>query len=312
MKLLGTALIAGSFFYSLPLSAQDGGLTVIFWNIENYFDPFDDPLTADEDFTPQGAKHWTWKKFILKRNGIAKTILSAADSCGGKYPDVVAFAEVENYMVLRQLVRETPLEKLEYGIVHRNSPDKRGIDAALIFNPKTVRILKVDSLRIENLQTRDILYVKMLHLPSDTLHLLVNHWPSKLGGKEASARKREAVASVFNNCVDSILKVNPSSRILSAGDFNDTPDNITPLVSPKLTNLSEGLFRQGRGTIKYQGEWELIDQFFTNDTTLKMSIFAPSFLLEEDKKYTGDKPRRTYLGPRHNGGLSDHLPIICR
>ena len=98
---------------------------MVFWNLENYFDPFDDSLTVDEEFTPGGYRHWTWSKFLDKRNLIAKALLSMHDRYGD-FPVLAAFAEVENRMVLRQLVERTPLAKLGYGIVHRDSPDRRG------------------------------------------------------------------------------------------------------------------------------------------------------------------------------------------
>lgn len=311
---------------------------IMFWNLENYFDPFDDPVTADEEFTPAGRKHWTWKHFAQKRNGIAKTILAAADVCGGLPPDIVCFAEVENYMVLHQLVEETPLLKLDYGIVHRSSPDPRGIDVALIYRKSSVRILAVDSLRIPgDTPTRDILYVKCLRnsIPSverpdvrdlgrnfDTLHLFVNHWPSKRGGAEVSGPRRQAAAAVLLHAADSILAISPSANVIVTGDFNDTPDNVAPLLC--RTDSSVGgncglwpvwaTFPPGiGGTLKYRGQWEQIDQFYisaSRNVNTQMLVFAPEFLLEEDTQYTGLRPRRTYLGPRWHGGLSDHLPIM--
>lgn len=336
---------------------------IMFWNLENYFDPFDDPVTADEEFTPAGRKHWTWNHFAQKRNGIAKVILAAGDAVGEacEPPEIVCFAEVENYMVIHQLVSETPLEKLDYGIVHRNSPDSRGIDVALIFRKSHVRILTVDSLRVaSDSPTRDILYVKCLchanpnadYLTSgkldndpnarqlfDTLHLFVNHWPSKRGGAAVSGLRRQAAAAVLLHAVDSILAISPSANVIVTGDFNDTPDNVAPLLC--RTDSSGGgncglrpvraTFPPGiGGTLKYRGQWEQIDQFYIsasrNDSLgtassvgdLPMSanagfralVFAPEFLLEADTQFTGVRPHRTYLGPRWHGGLSDHLPIL--
>lgn len=308
--MIGTALAAlTTSLYGQPADSVRSP-AVMFWNLECYFDPFDDPATEDDEFTPRGRKHWTWKQFTAKRDGIAKTIASAS-SVFGNLPDIVALAEVENRMVLKQLTDNTILLKAAYGIVHRESPDKRGIDVALLYRKKTFRVLEVQSLKVESDKaTRDILYVKGIFLKTDTLHLFVNHWPSKLGGATVSGLRRAAAAQTLNRCVDSILNSSGRAFIAAMGDFNDTPENISPLVTERLSNLSETLFRKGKGTIKYQGEWELIDQFFCTEKKMRMEIFSPAFLLETDKGYTGMKPRRTFTGPRNHGGLSDHLPIL--
>jgi len=329
------------FIAYVAVVLQVSGGAIMFWNLENFFDPFDDPTTVDEDFTPRGSKHWSWKMFVQKRNGIAKTILAASDACGegdgagadfgtGAVPDIVCFAEVENFMVLHQLVEETPLTKLDYGIVHRDSPDRRGIDVAMIFRKSRVRILAVDSLRVPvsgsgsgsgsgsrsgtGSPTRDILYVKCLRLPSDTLHLFVNHWPSKRGGASVSASRRLAAASVLRGAVDSILAISPSANVLACGDFNDTPSSVAPLLAPALELVPARMPAGVVGTIKYRGVWEQIDQFYISPgspgSRRQMLIFAPDFLLESDPQYTGVRPRRTYLGPRWHEGLSDHLPIL--
>lgn len=278
---------------------------VMFWNLENYFDPFDDPVTLDDEFTAMGAKRWTWKRFERKRNGIAKVIVAAA--AYGEMPAVAAFAEVENKMVLRQLLRETTLEKLDYDVIHRDSPDPRGIDVGMIYRKSCFKPLDVRSLRVsEEFNTRDILYVKGV-LSADTVHLFVNHWPSKRGGAEVSGPRRKAAERVLVTAVDSIRAASPGQRIIALGDFNDTPEN----VSLPLHNLSLKAAGSGEGTLKYRGKWEMIDQCFVSDTAgCEMTIFRPPFLLEPDKTYTGVKPRRTYVGPKHNGGLSDHLPIV--
>ena len=295
---------------------------LFFWNLENFFDPFDDPVTLDDEFTARGEKHWNWKRFTHKANGIAKTILAASDY-GGAPPDICAFAEVENRFVLRRLKDSTPLEKLDYEIIHRDSPDPRGIDVALLYRKSRFKPLRVEAMRVsEEFDTRDILYVKGV-LGADTVHIFVNHWPSKRGGAAVSGPKRAAAAarlsaacdsirtacdSIRNAC-DSIRAASPRQQIIALGDFNDTPEN----VSLPLHNLAAPLAARGEGTLKYRGNWEMIDQCFVSDTSgCTMHIFKPLFLVEPDPAFTGDKPRRTYVGPRHNGGLSDHLPIVLK
>lgn len=321
---------------------------VMFWNLENYFDPFDDPSTLDDEFTSKGEKHWTWRRFERKRNGIAKVIVAAGRY--GEIPSIVAFAEVENKMVLRQLLKETPLEKMNWDIIHRDSPDPRGIDVGLIFRKDRFKPIEVRTLTVsEEFRTRDILYVKGIFLRNgngdgssgggigeanirsgtggitgrsesvttggsectpggDTVHIFVNHWPSKRGGAEVSGPKRLAAATVLSGFVDSLLSTAPGQRVIALGDFNDVPGNI----SLPLFNLSAEAAARGEGTLKYRGNWEMIDQCFISDTAgCDMSVFRPEFLLEPDRTYTGFKPRRTYVGPAFHGGLSDHLPIIA-
>lgn len=268
-------------------------VTVMFWNVENFFDPFDDSLKKDDDFTPSGAKHWTWRRFELKRDGIAKTVISTYDLYR-QMPVLVGLAEVENKMVLRQLVEKSPLERFGYGFIHRESPDLRGIDVALLYRKSVFKPLTVDSLRVDGFPTRDILYVKGALPEGDTLHTIVVHMPSKLGGAKSTDVRREAAMSLLQNCVDSILASVPGSRIVVMGDFNDGPRS------------------QKAGTIKFLGVWETIDKFCKYNVRGEETIYDAKFLLEEDKSYMGMKPKRTYVGPRYNGGLSDHLPIFLR
>ncbi len=196
---------------------------IMFWNVENFFDPFDDSLTRDEDFTPDGFKNWTWGKFTSKRNSIAKTIISVKDAYGD-YPAIVGLAEVENYLVLKQLTAETALSRLDYGIVHRDSPDTRGIDVALLYRKEEFIPLRVINFHVatgNKRPTRDILYVKgMLQdnphfaantagkdkstaFVSDTLEIFVVHFPSKFGGAAATNSLREAAALRLLEIIDS-------------------------------------------------------------------------------------------------------------
>lgn len=325
----------------------------MFWNIENYFDSFDDPLTNDEDFVFGGKYKWNWRKFTQKRNAIAKTILSVKGEYGD-YPMIVGLCELENYLVLKQLVENTPLFKVGYGIVHTSSPDRRGVDVALLYRKELFKVVGFRGIRVDvEPPTRDILYVKGVDIGcGDTLHLFVNHWPSKLGGEMVSQPRRDAAAAALRGALDSLaggrllrslsLPRNDISIIIM-GDFNDTPPSLrlespslvesdppleslslersaTPLSlrgsdsdRGNLVNLAAPLHESGRGTIRYRGEWEMIDQFIVSTNLApkgEMTIFSPPFLSEPDKSYLGIKPRRTHIGPRYNGGVSDHYPII--
>ena len=296
---------------------------VAFWNLENYFDPFDDSLTVDEEFTPAGEKHWTWKKFLVKRNLIAKALLSMHDRYG-EWPLAVGFAEVENRMVLRQLTEQTPLAKLGYGVVHRDSPDSRGIDVGFIYREEYMTVLEVEARAVltgRERPTRDILQVTAgLYLPGgqpDTVHFFINHWPSKFGGEEYSRPFRQAASDTLRRVVEA-LRDSASGElppVIVMGDFNDTPDS-EPVVSLQrrtgLHNPSLSQHERGEGTLKYNGRWELIDLFLVSPALrdVRMEIYTHPLLLEEDEKFLGQKPFRTYYGPRWNGGASDHLPIV--
>lgn len=289
-------------------------MVVMFWNVENFFDPFDDPLKNDNEFTPGAVRHWTWPRFEAKRDGIAQAILAAGDVWGER-PAVVGLAEVENRMVVSQLVRETPLAELDYGFVHRSSPDERGIDVALLYRKDLLRVVQVDSLRVPGTVTRDILYVA-LRSPgpaslAEGLHVFVVHFPSKRGGARASDGRRSAAQAVLERAVDSLQTAEPSGRIVVMGDFNNADGSVAGLSSPPRDTLSDA--PTAPGTLKYHGRWEQIDWFFVSpQLETAFRIFAPPFLLEPDGAYLGKKPRRTYSGPRYNGGLSDHLPVLLR
>lgn len=298
------------------LSAQ-----VVFWNVENYFDTHDERDKEDDDFTPEGEYHWNRKRYLAKRNFIAKGLVATADSLG-QMPAVIALAEVENRRVLGDLAENTPLAKTGYRIVHRDSPDARGIDVALLYDPARLEAEAVEFLTVEGFATREILYCR-LRTAGDSaaapLHLFVNHWPSKRGGAASSDSRRIAVSELLRGRIDSLQTASPKARILLVGDFNDTPDSesLTALAdSCGLINMALPLWRQGRGSIRYKGKWELIDQAVVSrslaDEGAAFSIFEAAFLLERDNAFLGMKPKRTFVGPRYNGGVSDHLPIIVR
>lgn len=252
---------------------------VMFWNLENFFEPGD---TA-------ASPYWTARRFRAKCNGIAKTILEAADHAG-KLPDAIGFAEVGNAAVLRRLINGTILGKTDYRIVHYDSPDRRGIDCALLYRSTrlSLRSSSAEHLRGpdgETVATRDILVCVF-----DSLALLVNHHPSKLGS--GAADRRAAAMSLMQHLGDSLAAEGIPS--LCVGDFNDT------LWGKDLP-----------GTIKYNGVWEKIDGGFGfGGLQFRDEAFCSPSLLVPDRSHGGLKPRRTFNGPKYIGGISDHLPVI--
>lgn len=326
--LLGVLLI---FAVPFRKPVQKEEIRVMFWNVENYFDPCDDEKTDDDEFVYGGRYGWSWKRFLRKRNAIAKVIASSADELGG-WPDLVGLCEVENRMVLRQLTEQTPLVRLDYDIVHYDSPDLRGIDVALLYRKERFKVLRSRAVEVplsDSSATRDILYVCGISLPgegvADTIHLFVNHWPSKLSDDSDLSPRRMAAAYVLREAIDSVRAISPEASILIMGDFNDTPDSriLTEFSRDmELCALSVDPAAEGSGSIKYKGVWGFIDHFFLSENLFKriarwengtlMRIYSPAFLLEDDREFLGQKPRRTFIGPRYNGGVSDHLPILLR
>ena len=285
---------------------------ILFWNLENFFDYHNDSLsTADAEFSSFGERRWTKKRFLTKCRTMAKALFWIGEQ-QGDMPDVLAFAEVENRYVLWKLLDETPLRKLDYRIVHYDSPDPRGIDVALLYRGERWDTLSSQPCHVG--QTRDILQVTLKRKEGgEILSILVNHHPSKYGGATASQIRRQAAVDRLRSVADSLQR-RGERHIVALGDFNDTPDNpLYATLPPTLYTLADSLHRAGRGTIRFNGVWELIDLAFVSESLRKrarMDILTIPFLMVRDGSHPGDKPLRTYEGPRYKGGVSDHLPII--
>ncbi len=292
----------------------------MFWNLENFFDYFDGGGgESDTEFSSRGARHWTKKRFEAKCHAVAKTVLWLAGEEGG-LPDAVAVAEVENRLVLRRLVSDTALRKLDYEIVHYDSPDPRGIDCALLYRSSRLEPLRSKPCQVStpDLQTRDILLAQFLTPSGDSLAVLVNHHPSKYGGGGTDWR-REVAVNRLRELSDS-LRAEGWLRQCALGDFNDTSDN--PLFARLAPSLNLCHYDRGgrgmpgaasRGSIRFNGEWQLIDLCFVSPELMPESSFRAvriPFLTERDAAHSGEKPLRTYSGPRYLGGVSDHLPIV--
>lgn len=299
-------------------SEKDGTL-VMFWNLENFFDWTDQGTgESDKEFSSMGERHWTRKKFYAKCDAISKTMMWMADRYG-RMPDVAGFAEVENRRVLKMLLESTLLRKYGYEIVHFESGDRRGIDVALIYRTevfdKVGESVRTPESEGEKMDTRDILTVKLRRKSDgENVNFIVNHHPSKFGGSKASEGRRTAVMKSLSEFCDSLLKSPENAEIVAMGDFNDNPDGEQfALLEGILVNKSGILHEEGEGTIRYEGRWDLIDMFFTSpdlDARSEMHIERVPFLMMRERKHPGEKPFRTYSGPRYIGGVSDHCPII--
>ena len=322
------------FCFSSILPAQEQPFTrVAFYNLENIWHPENDSLKRDDEFTPEGMRNWSFYRYHDKLSKMSKAIRSIG---GWNPPDILGFAEVENRQVLEDLRNEAPLRPLNYGIVHYESPDRRGIDVCAFYRKEKVEILHSHAQRVRlpgnpNYATRDVLYLKTLSR-GDTLHLIYCHWPSRYGGQKISEPKRIAAARTVRRIADSIKNFNPQAPLIIVGDLNDEWNNISildtlaakPTVAEAeksgshLVNLMATL-NENQGTHRYQGRWGYLDQIIVSTSLLNVStpklssekavVVRHDFLLEQDEKYPGLKPFRSFIGMRYNGGFSDHLPV---
>ncbi len=296
-------------------------LTLVELNCENLFDCKHDTLKQDQEWLPASVRHWTPSRYWRKVNNIGREILSCQEE---GIPDLVALVEVENDSVLFDLTRRSLLRHAGYQYLMTESPDVRGIDVALLYQPFTFRPLCYETFRIQPLEdmrpTRDILYVKGEYITGDTLHVFVVHAPSRFGGEKATRPNRQLVADRLVQAVDSIRQENVEANIIIAGDFNDRADDpaMIYLSTHGLTNITSSAIGShgAEATYRYQGEWGSIDHVLVSihllDSVDKVFINDALFLLEEDKKYGGVKPLRTYNGMRYQLGYSDHLPLVAR
>jgi len=301
---------------------------VLFYNLENMFDTWDDPDKNDDEFTPKGIRAWNVAKLERKIQNISKAVIAA----GGWYgADIIGICEIENSYLIECLIKRSPLSKRPYNYIHYNSPDSRGIDVALIYRTDIFHINYSTTYPLffpdtDRPFSRDILYVKG-EIKNESLHLIINHWPSRYGGYQHTINKRKTAALVLRKICDSIFKYEANANILIMGDFNDGPHdesikNIL-LEEGKNTNLINLMgsekFSWKQGSLKYKEKWFTFDQFIISKNLLvkkglyinDCDAYKGDFLFKEDPNYLGQKPWRTYNGMDYEGGFSDHLPIYC-
>ena len=301
---------------SFHVGAQES-FRVMFWNVENLFDIKDEPRKSDEEFLPDAIRHWNSFRYHDKLKKLAKTIVASGDE---RVPDLVGLCEVENDSCLYDLTRRSPLREAGYRYVMTDSPDERGIDVALLYQRGSFKLLGKRSIRIPHEQvrrapTRDILHVTGRILSGDTADVFVCHFPSRGGGQAKTEPYRLLAAKVLRHTVDSLKQVRQHPYLIIMGDFNDSPSDksLRKVLCGKgdLVNLMKGM---KDGTYRYRGEWGIYDQFIVSaNVPVKrkgVQILRHPFLLEEDEKYGGDKPFRTYNGMKYVGGYSDHLPVV--
>ncbi|MEE9362490.1 MAG: endonuclease/exonuclease/phosphatase family protein [Cellulophaga sp.] len=310
--------------------------TIAFYNVENLFDIENDSTTFDDDRTPLGKDNWTLERYVQKVANISTVLSQIGHDVTKSSPDIIGLCEIENKSVLEDIIQHPELVAKNYGIVHYDSPDERGIDVALLYKKTTFTPTSFKSHRLllfnnEGFRdyTRDQLVVGGL-LEEEEFYFIINHWPSRSGGEARSRPNRIAAAKLSKRIIDSLSLLNPIAKIISMGDFNDDPINdslkkILKTVGEK-ENLADGtlfnpmhlLFKKGVGSLAYRDQWFLFDQVIfsknlaqTKDSSFrywKAGIFNPSYLITQEGKYKG-YPFRTYSGGNYTAGYSDHFPV---
>ena len=289
--------------------------TLAFYNFENLFDTINDPDTFDEDWTPKGSQHWTYEKYLKKLNNLSRVLSEIGSSENPDAPTFIGGCEIENRGVLEELIRHPNLVDKEYGIIHFDSPDKRGIDVALLyrkgyFQPTTYSniplyvfqgtsksklekgentddVLEVSS-KNKRVYTRDQLLVSGF-LEGEEIHLIVNHWPSRSGGEKRSSPFREAAGALNKKIIDSLQQINPNAKVITMGDLNDGPYNSSVKIAlgakakrtdvPKfgIYNPFEEMQKKGMGTIAHRDAWDIFDQIMVSESLLKSDYSSFQF-----------------------------------
>lgn len=308
---------------------------VAFYNLENLFDTLNTNDKYDAEFSPQGDRQWTGKKYWKKIHNMASVFEAMANKYIPEGPAVMGVAELENRSVLEDLVKDPAIRARNLQIVHYDSPDRRGVDVGLLYNPKFFKVLSTASHRLHipskpTFLTRDQLVVTGL-LGGDKISFIVNHWPSRLGGESQSSYLREAAAALTRSIADSLLRDDPSAGVVIMGDLNDDPFNksVAQVIGAKkkVEEVPDGgfynpfwsLIDRGIGTLGYQGNWNLFDQIIISKNLLgrqretlkfwRAEVFNKYFLTNESGQYKG-YPKRTFAGGVFLNGYSDHFPTL--
>lgn len=313
----------------------ENAFVVVSYNVENLFDTVDAPMFSDEEFTPEGSKQWTYRRYQKKLNDLSRVILSIPEK---ELPALIGLAEVENRKVVEDLATNRGLRRGKYEVIHEDGKDPRGIECALLYRPDLFRYRSHEYIDVEDPSDPEYLYRGILHVngtgpEGSNLHIFVNHWKSRSGGEKETERQRMYTAITLRKKLDMLLSREQGLKVMIMGDFNDEPTNRTIFnglsASGKRTNIQLGdhynLFydlhnQHGKGTYAYKGEWNMLDQVIVSYNLLDQkkglftsfdggSILAEEWMLFESEKYGKMLPSATYGGPEYYGGPSDHLPV---
>ena len=311
---------------------------VAFYNLENLFDLYNDPDTHDDEFTPEGEKQWNQHKYDCKMTNIERVLFDMA-AIQKDYPIVIGVTELENRFVLEDVVAMPKLAPAKYRICHFDSPDARGIDVAFLYRADVFKLQGSDNIKLvvdelPNFKTRDLV-VMWGTIEDEPFYFLVSHWPSRLGGKEASQFKRDACAKQIRGIKDSLLAANPATKVVVMGDFNDDATDASlvktmgakgkteELVKGDFFNPYFQMLRAGYGTLAYQDAWNLFDNICVTENLVNAedgklriikgdkfygNIFTRPYMIQQEGQYKG-YPLRTFVTNNFQNGFSDHFPV---
>lgn len=320
--------------------------TIGFYNLENLFDTIRDEKIYDEEWTPNGARNWDGKKYNQKLANLSRVISEIGTNADNKkMPSVLGVSEIENKKVLEDLVSQPSLQKGNYGIIHFDSPDRRGIDVALLYQKKYFTPINYVSVPLyiydnsdadtkhlnqgkgKRIYTRDQLVVTGL-LDGEEITFMVSHWPSRSGGEKKSSPNREAAAALNKKLIDSLYQINPNAKVITMGDFNDGPYNksVTEALNAKgkkedvkekgLFNPMYQMYKEGLGTLAYRDAWDVFDQMIVSEPLIrkdfssysfwKAGIYSKPYMIQQSGQYKGYPFRNQLSG---EPGFSDHFPV---
>ena len=333
----GLILVFFSVFLTFSVKSQQKQfkvITVSFYNLENLFDTLDTPEKNDFEYTPEGNLNWDSKKYNTKLERMSEVIAQIGADITKTAPAVIGVSEIENRQVLEDLINMPLLKPYNFDIVHYESPDKRGVDVALLYQPSILKVINTRSATLtipgrDDFFTRDQLVVSGI-IDGETIHFIVNHWPSRSGGEKTSRPLRNSAADLTRSLTDSIMKTDPNAKIVIMGDLNDDPSNESLLEHLKakktkddthpgdLFNAMYDMYKKGIGTLAYRDAWNIFDQLIVSyplinkdETGFKLyttRVFDKDFLKNDSGRYKG-YPKRTHAGGVYQAGYSDHFPV---
>ncbi|MDE7005717.1 endonuclease/exonuclease/phosphatase family protein [uncultured Alistipes sp.] len=331
-------LLTGLFAALIVACFAQKPYKVVFYNFENLFDTINDPDVLDEEFTPEGLKRWNSTKYNKKIANLERVLFDIAVE-DKDFPAVIGVSEIENRNVMEDVIAQSKLAHADYRVVHYDSPDLRGVDVGFYYRPDVFKLegsapIPFHMPELPDFRTRD--FVTMWGtIDSEPFFFLVSHWPSRLGGKEASDPKRMAAARRVKEIVDSVQCANPATKVVVMGDLNDdaTDDSIVEGLGAKgkpqevqpgdMFNPFIALLKAGYGTLAYRDSWNLFDNIVVSANlvdapagTLRLlavgkfygGIFRRPYMIQKSGQYKG-YPLRTFVGNDFQGGFSDHFPV---
>ncbi|WP_300798046.1 endonuclease/exonuclease/phosphatase family protein [uncultured Alistipes sp.] len=334
-------LITGLFAALIVATFAQKPYKVVFYNFENLFDTIRNPEIYDEEFTPEGPKKWNSTKYNKKLNNLSRVLFDVA-AMDKDYPVVIGCSEIENRNVMEDVASTPKLAPAQYRIVHYDSPDARGVDVGFFYRSDVFKLegsapIPFTMEDMPDFRTRDIVTMWGT-IEGEPFYFMVAHWPSRLGGKEASSPKRERAAEIMRHAADSVLAINPATKVVMMGDFNDdaTDKSIVEVLGARdeIKELRPGdyynpyikVLKAGIGTLAYRDQWNLFDNIVVSENLatgstgeLKLQrvakskfyggVFRAPYLFQKEGQFKG-YPLRTFVGNNFQGGFSDHFPVF--